>query len=100
MSQLEDDASLERHMELTQLKAGQVLSTDNVVAIEELFNDFEEEMEFSATAYMQGVEQGRLEAGGAQVTDLLQQIENLRLELTTEKMLNRVYRKLDENRVG
>lgn len=89
--ELDEDPKFVRHMELSQLREGSVMSADDALALTELFDDYGKEVEAAGEAYDEGLKAGRLEAGGAQVSELLARIDDLSSKLRVQKALTRFY---------
>ena len=88
-TEAEDNAAFNRRMELTQLCAGHVLDADDALAIQELFDDYNEDGETYADAFADGQKIGREEAGGKTIAKLLEERDVLRLEVAVQKALVR-----------
>lgn len=91
MTEEDADAAFEATMELTQLKAGDVVTDADADAIQRLFADYSEEVERGASAYAEGEKAGREQAGGAEVAKLLETIDTLKLQLVVERSLKDYY---------
>lgn len=98
MSEPLDEDTFHDLMELTQLKAGHVLTEANAAAIQALFEDWNAETQAHGDAYERGVAEGRLNAAGAEVSALLATIDELRGRIVVEKSMARFYRKLGEKK--
>ena len=85
------DVALERRMEITQLRTGDVLTEDNATEIRALFDELSSAEEENATVYDRGIQHGRDEAAGKEVGNLLRQIDKLRGELSVQKALTKFY---------
>ena len=73
------------------LRAGHTLTVADADAIARVEAYRREDEESSVDAYSRGLEDGRAEAGGREVADLLKRIEVLRNRCATEKALKRFY---------
>jgi hypothetical protein len=85
----EIDEALNRRMELTQFKPGDVLTTENCAEIMKLFDEFEEETRRAADSYDEGLQAGRTEAAGADLAALLKMVDGLKADLIIERSLRR-----------
>ncbi len=89
-SDAEWDAFMDAHQTVIQLKANQTITASDLEDIQLVVGRYEENDEHATEAYDRGYQDGRDNAGGKEMGDLLRKLDRLRSDLATEKGLRRM----------
>ncbi len=86
------DLALDRRIELTQFRPGQVLTAENCAEVLALFDELEEAEQENADIYDKGVWAGVEEARGTTFASLLKKIVAIRSRLAVERAMSRFWK--------